>query len=141
MNSVLVKAPFLSETVTVSAPPPALTTICVNRLRRRANSTEPFEPTSTWRIPGAPFLSFSVSLSLLRSPVSVSFPPAILALYFAAAGPAATKATARTSATERPRFMRPERYAFVRMCSISTYGTPTCVSQFAPVSVPAPPSP
>ena len=45
--SSFVNAPLRSLIVTVSLPPPALTTIEVNRLRANANSTEPFEPTST----------------------------------------------------------------------------------------------
>ena len=78
--SVFVKAPKFSAIEIVSTPPPAFTTIRLNRRRSSEKSAVPFSPTSTWRTFLFPGRRRSWSFSPFPFPVSVRVPLEIRAL-------------------------------------------------------------
>ncbi len=78
--SVFVNAPKVSAIESVSFPPPAFTTIRLNRRRSSEKSDVPFSPTSTWRTFLFPGRRRSWSFSPAPFPVSVSVPLEIRAL-------------------------------------------------------------
>jgi len=78
--SVVVKTPFASLTRTTSLPPPAFTTIELNRPRPNSKSAVPLPPTSPCTFVAPPGFRRRTSLSLAALPVNVSTPPVIFAL-------------------------------------------------------------
>ena len=68
VSSWFAKTPFLPEIVTMSFPAPAFSVTRVKRERAKVRSADPFEPTFTTSVPGAPLLQLQRDLAAALVP-------------------------------------------------------------------------